>query len=327
MNKYLCEKYKLETMQQGKKKKKLIYVLLMFVALHAAGVKAQVIIGESASGEPHAGAILDLSPAAGMNQGLLLPNVALEPVATEFALLPFGTPDLKRIMQRAAGMLVYNTAHTLHGRGIYVWSGVAWMSLNNNPCPAMTEDREGNRYLVGDFGLAGCWMTQNLRSTYNDVMLQGTITQGINQENSLTAKYYSYPNNDLNIANPNNHPEYGLLYTWAAATNGQAATAGQHIQGICPRGWHVPSKAEWLALEAEIASDINLRYSTCPEEGAPATKMKSVKPVYNENNATNGQSYASDENGFDALLLGTTTGDWGTDACIWSSSDATAGKA
>ena len=56
--------------------------------------------------------------------------------------------------------------------------------------------------------------------------------------------------------------KYGRLYTWAAAmdsvgewsTNGKVCGSGKTcsptypVRGVCPEGWHLPSKAEWATL-------------------------------------------------------------------------------
>jgi uncharacterized protein (TIGR02145 family) len=39
---------------------------------------------------------------------------------------------------------------------------------------------------------------------------------------------------------------YGRLYTWYAATDSS---------GICPEGWHVPSKAEWTTLATYLGGE------------------------------------------------------------------------
>lgn len=50
---------------------------------------------------------------------------------------------------------------------------------------------------------------------------------------------------------------YGRLYTWAAAVGMSEAVCGfgsscdfgaDDIRGVCPKGWHLPSKIEWEAL-------------------------------------------------------------------------------
>ncbi len=55
---------------------------------------------------------------------------------------------------------------------------------------------------------------------------------------------------------------YGVLYNWYAAM-GQADAAGADaeakpsgVQGPCPAGWHVPSKAEWKEMDAYVSSQL-----------------------------------------------------------------------
>lgn len=51
-----------------------------------------------------------------------------------------------------------------------------------------------------------------------------------------------------------NCQKYGRLYSWAAVMDsaktgcgyGKSCTVGANVQGICPDGWHVPTKAEWI---------------------------------------------------------------------------------
>ena len=56
--------------------------------------------------------------------------------------------------------------------------------------------------------------------------------------------------------NAENCSMYGRLYTWAAAVGKTEAECGyghecdltEPVQGVCPEGWHLPSKDEWNAL-------------------------------------------------------------------------------
>lgn len=58
------------------------------------------------------------------------------------------------------------------------------------------------------------------------------------------------------------YKKYGVLYNWYGAMNqedaqgGNAEAAPSGVQGICPDGWHLPSKAEWKQLEAYVASQL-----------------------------------------------------------------------
>jgi len=49
---------------------------------------------------------------------------------------------------------------------------------------------------------------------------------------------------------PANCAKYGRLYDWTTAMNGSASSTAvpSGVQGVCPNGWHLPSKAEWEVL-------------------------------------------------------------------------------
>jgi uncharacterized protein (TIGR02145 family) len=322
-------------------KKTTFFLMLTLIMMSAASVNAQVTIGSME--DPHGGAVLDLSKATGNSVGLLLPHISLDNVYTWQI---GGDKDL------GVGMLVYNTNNGVTGGdgiGIYIWEGNAWTRIKTgieNVCPRVVKDSENNTYSTGWFGAAGCWMTQNLRSTKNNIYTD--LEENINVENDASLKYYWYPNNDPSILE--DHPEYGLLYTWIAATDRTStddegnSSHDQH-QGICPRGWHLPSDLEWSGLEKEIATNPSLYSSqTTPYENASSfgygktsgyrpsvgntettywgRQMKSKVAV--NNRIADGTSNGHGANGFDALLVGdmngVSAGLYGTGTIIWSSS-------
>ena len=59
------------------------------------------------------------------------------------------------------------------------------------------------------------------------------------------------------------YKKYGVLYNWYGAMNQENAPGGSDdavpsgVQGICPAGWHLPSKAEWQVLENYVASQLS----------------------------------------------------------------------
>ncbi|MDR1236455.1 MAG: hypothetical protein LBJ96_05635, partial [Holosporaceae bacterium] len=238
----------------------------------------------------------------------------------------------------ATGMLVYNTAGVLHGKGLYIWNGTKWQPLKSAPT---IKDIEGNEYFIGDFGDAGWWTTQNLRSTTG-------LEANSNSGNAYDQKYYWYPDNNKSTFESN--PTYGLLYTWAAATgrtdisDNEANTDHTDHQGICPDGWHLPSDYEWSELEKEIATNPgNYSNQTTPYANAGSfsygttttyrpfdtfsdntywgRQMKSKTAV---NGQTSGSSNGRGANGFDALLVGYMGSGspiyYGTQTYFWSSS-------
>ena len=101
---------------------------------------------------------------------------------------------------------------------------------------SLVKDYDGNRYTTVLIG-SQCWMKENLRSThYSD----GTEVE----------QYYHVDND------ANNDTLLGLEYNWPTVLNGNnfSNTNPSGVQGICPRGWHVPSMAEWEQLANYVGS-------------------------------------------------------------------------
>jgi len=94
-------------------------------------------------------------------------------------------------------------------------------------------DAEGNTYQTVKIG-DQIWMAENLRSTsLND----GTViplAAGPGSWAELTTPAYCWYNND----EPSYKNIYGALY------NGYTISSGK----ICPAGWHLPGKEEWINL-------------------------------------------------------------------------------
>jgi uncharacterized protein (TIGR02145 family) len=222
------------------------------------------------------------------------------------------------------------------------------------------KDAEGHEYSAYRFGDAGCWMTQNLRSTYTmQNGIKRSLIKDINQYGSNTEPYYYYPSKSEDTLAA--HPRYGLLYSWPAANGGTAPAEGSDAYkqgatglpsdrpGLCPAGWVVPSDWDWAQLEKEIASHPE-KYSShttaypdattfeyyTTTEWRPSTgnanqsywgrQMKSPTKVVAAA-ATNGTSATTtDGTGFNALLVGYMgSGEpyySGTYAYYWSSSSS-----
>lgn len=111
-----------------------------------------------------------------------------------------------------------------------------------NPVPELY-DIEGNRYgvvAIGDL----YWTDANLRTTkFND----GTkIKEGRSDAEWLVADYgngesrYCHYNND-----PADVKTRGLLYNWLVVKSGK----------ICPRGWSIPSREQWLAMRELLGGE------------------------------------------------------------------------
>jgi uncharacterized protein (TIGR02145 family) len=103
---------------------------------------------------------------------------------------------------------------------------------NEVPAPTVT-DIDGNVYHLDTIGTQ-VWMVENLKTTrLND----GTAIELYNGNTRLMylgGPAYCWYNNDIAFRGN----AYGALYNWLAASNPKLA----------PKGWHVPTDAEWNAL-------------------------------------------------------------------------------
>lgn len=97
----------------------------------------------------------------------------------------------------------------------------------------MAKDVDGNMYQSVVIGTQ-TWLTENLKVTrYSDATDIKQITDKT-QWAKTTAPAFCWYDNDVA-----NKDEYGALYNWHAVNGGN----------ICPKGWHVPTDAEWTTLE------------------------------------------------------------------------------
>ena len=112
-------------------------------------------------------------------------------------------------------------------------------------------DADGNVYAtVPQVGGSQCWMAENIRTTkYPDGSSITRGPTGATWDGNDNA-YYAYPSNVTNTAEESlaniQANKLGFVYQWSAAMNGSTT---QGAQGICPADWHIPTDAEWFALE------------------------------------------------------------------------------
>ena len=118
------------------------------------------------------------------------------------------------------------------------------ISFNNANLETVT-DGSGNTYMTHNYGTAGEWMLEDLKTThYND----GTPITGSGETGAAPAGYYSNANG------------YGYQYDYYTAFN--------LTQNVCPVGWKIPTRQEWyelISLFADISSTNN-NYCSGPVE-------------------------------------------------------------
>lgn len=326
-----------------KKTAKLLVAISMLTL--ATYTNAQVTIGTGTKSAP--GALLQLKENdnldANATKGLLLPRLQLTAHNLDsIKTAPTDTPDMY------VGLTVWN----IRGvgdicKGVQVWDGSKWVSpmpkpkdhTNYNPETGILTDYEGNTYKTANFGEAGIWMTENLRTTQAP-----SACENVFYPNELTANDFSL-NMHVRIASypaPNGttgggekpatwKPEYGMIYSWALATNGKGGPDGKgnedgpqeesmserikKRQGICPNGWHLPALYEWdklltvLEEDATAATPLYADYDNQTNAvGARGgiTSAKSNTPV-RAAVIPYGASKSADKGGFNVFLTGSST--------------------
>lgn len=111
-------------------------------------------------------------------------------------------------------------------------------------------DCQGNKYPVVRIG-SQVWMAENLKCTKYDTQSEASGQILSISEKNTFSPYYQYSSG------------YNR-YNWAAAVgimSGDKAEIRskpfkQPRQGICPNGWHIPSKDEWYSLKKYVMENI-----------------------------------------------------------------------
>jgi uncharacterized protein (TIGR02145 family) len=126
-------------------------------------------------------------------------------------------------------------------------------SYSQTPCPNLaTVVYSGKTYNTVAIG-EQCWLKENL-----DVGTQ--INGSLEQTNNSLIEKYCYGDLAANCTT------YGGFYQWAEAvayTNGATNTSSPspaftgNIQGICPTGWHIPTRAEFTTLATTVSNNSN----------------------------------------------------------------------
>ncbi|MCQ2060208.1 MAG: fibrobacter succinogenes major paralogous domain-containing protein [Fibrobacter sp.] len=188
--------------------------------------------------------------------------------------------------------------------------------LDTNGYGEILDTRDNQVYKVVTIG-DQVWMAQNLNYAYNV------------RTSSLDSSSFCYNGKADSCA------KYGRLYLWSAAmdsagvfsSDGEgcdidaACGASGAIRGVCPKGWHLPSLAEWKRLLEPMATSIDDHSSYWYYYGA-GRMLKSEDGWGYYSESTKGIDYS----GFSALPAGDRYYNGyfvnaGYDAFFWSSSE------
>lgn len=163
-----------------------------------------------------------------------------------------------------------------------------FLDLDDDIYPEFTEvyDVDGNRYGVTEID-GKYWMSENLKTTHlNDGtpldLVLNANDWGRWEEENKAACYYNFEEAD-NVGK-------GMFYTWSVVKSGK----------LCPSGWRVPSREEWLAMR-EFAGG----------EYQAGAHLKSKDGWKNAENESRPEYQGDDIYGFHAIPTGFVD-DWGS---------------
>jgi uncharacterized protein (TIGR02145 family) len=128
-----------------------------------------------------------------------------------------------------------------------------------NTASMWVRDHEGNIHPTVTIGNQ-VWMADNMYvTTYPD----GSPIDDSSTWTGGTANAFAYPiraasdyvgnaNSPVAVKGDIDIKRYGLFYQWNAA---MAGSTTEGAQGICPSGWHIPTDADWDALQVALGSN------------------------------------------------------------------------
>lgn len=106
------------------------------------------------------------------------------------------------------------------------------------------DTRDGKVYRTVTIGKQ-VWIAENLK------YLPSVVGPDSGSREKPFYYVYGYDGTSTNAAKAtSNFTTYGVLYNWPAAMNGATSSKANPsgVQGICPKGWHLPSDDEWTEL-------------------------------------------------------------------------------
>lgn len=139
--------------------------------------------------------------------------------------------------------------------------------LKDIPCP-VAKDYDGNTYEATQIN-GICWTKRNLESThYSDGREIAPIYE---------YHYHEHPNTEENVS------VFGRLYDWYSAIDtGKIASpdVNGNIQGICPDGWALPTRDDFLSLNHFPAVQLRSNQYWIGETGTNESQFSSLPGGY-----------------------------------------------
>jgi len=178
-----------------------------------------------------------------------------------------------------AGAIYYVRAYARNEAGITYAEPITFIFETGEGCPGspFVLDHQNNKYSTVQIGYQ-CWTRENMRCT---TLPSGrTMTLGYVPSQGTSNASYSYVEPYYYDCSLSDTILYkGYLYNWAAAldTAFSANSSDSYVkrQGICPKGWHVPSMDEWNYMLTYVMTHGNTDHYGCDNDSTKITKALS----------------------------------------------------
>ncbi|MCQ2361084.1 MAG: hypothetical protein MJ009_06380 [Paludibacteraceae bacterium] len=173
----------------------------------------------------------------------------------------------------------------------------------------MAENLKCNKYANKSEAYNASWLTNNTIPTSSSRVYTPYYTDASDKSKWTSySKEYGVNLTDAQVK------KLGYFYNWAAAVGvadgyeyGTKPFSGKR-QGICPNGWHVPSRAEWQTLYDYIYSDQTLTTNTVGKY------LKTTSGWYSDGNGLDTYGFAAlpagDADGSSVFTVGDITYFW-----------------
>ncbi len=173
------------------------------------------------------------------------PNPTIEKCENRTINTDHYSPAYNYLSGLSAGTTYYVKPYAENSYGIFYGNQVIFTTKSYEK----VTDYDGNEYnaiTIDD----QTWLIENMRTTHysNGMVIPNVLnnSEWANLKDDDTDKAYCFVNNDSSNG-------YGVLYTWAAATNGEESSDNpSNVQGVCPNGWHIPSSSEFYHLKNNL---------------------------------------------------------------------------
>ena len=254
------------------------------------GSSSSVVHGGGSSSE-----VASSSSEAESSSGTVPSSSSVEPSSSSVLPSSSGTVPSSSSVEPSSSSILPSSSSVVHSSSSVLPSSSSVLPSSSSvvpssssvvPCTA-SENTETHYCSVGTLKAYGSLFDSRNDKTYKTVVIgnQTWMAENLNYK-TPDGSSRCYPiSGTTNTSDEDNAncDKYGRLYNWNTAMNNSASSTANPsgVQGICPNGWHLPSRTEWNVL---------------------GNDTKKLKATSSWNNLWNGNSgNGTDDYGFSAL--------------------------